>query len=307
VKIFKKILFAPLFLIFLAFSLYQSLGQFNIDSALSFNLMPLIYLCIYLILASFFYVLFVIFSNDLKYASPFIILASIITIFLFDLNLAVVLGFGVLVVFFAGYYQLTHKLKTYITFSPTILLIPSIKLITTLLILVLSFGYYLSINKIIKEKGFEIPDGLIDTTLKFTMPSSNLDLVKGDKYLAQITQEQIDFLKSNPQLLEQQGLDPSILDNLSVSTPAPKATKVPTISNDLTKKLIKDQFNKMLEPYKDFIAPFLAILFFITLQSLSSLLSLLLYPLVSLLFYILEKSGFIKFEKEMREVKKMVV
>lgn len=306
-KIFKKLLFAPLFLGLLTVSLYQALGLFSIDSAISFNFLPLIYLCIYLLLASFFYVLFVSFSNDLKYAAPFIILASIIPVFLFDLNLAVVLGFGVLVVLFAGYYQLTHKLKAYITFSPTILLIPSIKLITTLLILVLSFGYYLSINKIIKEEGFSVPEGLIEAVIKFSMPQNDLDLVKGDKYLAQITQEQIDFLKSNPLLLKQQGLDPSILDNLSVSTPAPKATKVSTIPNDITKKLITGQFNKILDPYKNFIAPFLAVLFFITLQSLSSLLSLLLYPLVSLSFYILEKSGFLKFEKEIREVKKMVV
>ncbi len=314
-QIFKKLLFAPLFLIFLTTYLYHSLGQFSLENALSFNFLPLIYLCIYLILTSFFYVLFISLAQDIKFAAPFIILGSIIPVFLFDLNLALVLGFGILIVLFSGFYQLVYKLKTYLTFSPTALLIPSVKLITTLLILVLSFGYYLSINKTIKEEGFSVPDSLIDATYKFTMPSANLDVVKGNKYLSQITQEQIDFLRQNPELLKQQGLDPSVLDNLSVSTSKSNAIQqgknqafqVPTISSDLTKKLVKNQFNKMLDPYINFIAPFLAILFFITLQSLLSVLSLALYPLISLLFYILERSGFIKFISEMREVKKMVV
>lgn len=211
---------------------------------------------------------------------------------------------------------LEMKLKSYLTFDATFLLTPSIKNLTLFLILALSFGYFLSINSKIKTEGFEIPDALIDQALKIAAPPS-LNF-KGEKYLAQLpqlTEEQIKLLKQNPELLKQSGVDPKMLDSIPKSSSASKQInskgQTSQTSNnlgvDFAKSLVKDQFKNMIKPYLNFVAPILALLFFLGLQSFSAILSILVSPLIWFIFKILESSGFVKFTTEMREVKKMVV
>ena len=77
-------------------------------------------------------------------------------------------------------------------------------------------------------------------------------------------------------------------------------------ANNLIKQTVKDQFQNFLKPYLSFIPAILALFLFLTLQGFTSLLNLLIYPLLWITFYILEKTGFIKFIEEMRPVKKMV-
>ena len=126
-------------------------------------------------------------------------------------NLYISAVFIIPVVAFAlAYYLLSLKLKTYINFQANLLLNPIIRNLSTLIILVVSVVFYLSVDQEIKLQGFQIPDSLIETSLKFAAPQ-----VKGIKIaqVPNITPEQLEFIKKNPELLRQQGLDPAILDS----------------------------------------------------------------------------------------------
>ncbi len=100
----------------------------------------------------------------------------------------------------------------------------------------------------------------------------------------------------------------SLIDTALKMTPVnvPQAPNNP-IGTDLIKQTVKDQVQGFIKPYLNFIPAILAVLLFLTLQSLTSILNLLIYPLLWLTFLILEKTGFTKFEVEMRQVKKLVV
>lgn len=78
-------------------------------------------------------------------------------------------------------------------------------------------------------------------------------------------------------------------------------------TSNLIKSAVKDQIQNFIKPYQNFIPALLAILLFFTLQSLTSIISLIIDPLLWLIFLILEKSKFIRFEIEQRPVKKLVV
>lgn len=318
--IFKKLLFAPLFLIFFGLTAYQVNGVLNLNSIFSFDLktfIPILYLVFSIILTSFFFAIFASLSQDTKIGVLVVLAAAVIPFIFLPLDLAIIFAIGSSLIFNSYFFQIVHKLKTYLTFSSQTLLFPSIKQISTLLIILISLTYYLSINKIIAEKGFEVPDSILDAALNFSGSTNPEIELRGDKYLAQLTQEQLDFLKQNPQLLESQGVDPELLNQVQVVPPAssqgkqgvqPPSQQIALPSaNNVVKELLRDQLDKMLEPYKSWIAPFLSLMFFITLTSLSSLASIIFYPLLPLVFIILEKLKFIHFEKEMREVRKLVV
>lgn len=155
----------------------------------------------------------------------------------------------------------------------------------------------------IAQDGFQIPDSLIDATIQFTQPKTDQE----EPFLPQLSipQEQLDLLKQNPDLLKQSGLDPKILDTLNQPQKSSKAPQ--DLSNNLIKSAVKDQVQNFIKPYMDFIPAILAILLFFTLQSLTSIINLLISPILWITFYILEKSGFIKFTTEMRPVRKMVM
>ncbi len=174
------------------------------------------------------------------------------------------------------------------------LLSPTIKLVATLIIFTLSITYYLSVNNQIAREGFEIPDSLIESSLKL-MPQTDLPTAQ----LPQLPPEQIELLKQNPDLLKQYNIDPKLLDSLP--------TQTTNSTNELIKPMIKDQLQNIIKPYQNFIAPILALLLFLTLQSFTTILGFFIPPILWLIFLILEKTNFVRFEVEMREVKKLVV
>lgn len=174
------------------------------------------------------------------------------------------------------------------------------KQLSTLLILVFCVGYFLSVSKIIAEKGFQIPDSLIDTTIKFTQPQGTSENISSPQL--SLSPDQLYLLRKNPDLIRQSGLDPKILDSLNQPI-----KPVDNTTNNLLKQTIKNQLQGFLKPYLNFIPVGLAVLLFLTLQSLTSILNLLISPLLWITFYILEKTGFTKFEEEMRPVRKMVI
>lgn len=310
----KKLIFAPLFLLFFAltnFYLQPLLGSTDLILSLNSDLfIHLIILGILLMLTSSLFVIFSSLAQDWKLILPVVILAQTLPIIFFSSYTGLVLTTGFLISFALTSILLLNKLKTYLTFSPSSLLVPSVKTLAFYLSLSISFAYYLSANLEISKNGFEIPDSLIEASLKISSPNPTVKDVKLIAQTPTLTPEQIQLLRQNPDLLRKQGIDPKVLDTLDQQTkPINKLANPasPNPSPDLIKKLVKDQLQTVLKPYQGWVAPVLALLFYFTLSFLLSILSLVISPLIWLIFYILEKSGFTKYTTETREVKKLIV
>lgn len=166
----KKLVLAPFFLISFAFACFR-LSPFldSYDILFSFNtdsIIQIIVVCALLLVSSLLFTLFVTFCQDLKFTALVVIMAAISPIIFLPKNVSWILAFGFVAAFSLIFFNLNSKLKTYLTFQPATLLTPSIKTLSTLLILIFSVGFYLSISDQIKQAGFSIPDSLIDTTLQ---------------------------------------------------------------------------------------------------------------------------------------------
>lgn len=302
----KKLIFAPAFLI-VFFIFISQLSPFfkSYDFIFSLSLETLVQLTIISLLISLSSLLFVIFATialDWRITLPVAILASLSPLIFLDQALGIILGVGVLVSFIIANLSLENNMKTYLTFQPLSILGPPTRHLAGFLILVIAICYFLAVNKIITQNGFQIPDSLIDAALKFTPAQSE----QAETQLQPaISAEQVELLKQNPDLLKQYGLDPKILDSLT--KPQESSQTPQSFTDNLLKQTVKDQLDNFLKPYLPFIPATLAILLFLTLQSLTSLINLLIYPLIWLIFFILEKSEFVKFTEEMRPVRKMVL
>jgi len=304
----KKLVFAPIFLIVFAILISQLtpfLKSYDFVFSLSLDSLTQIITVVGLIsLSGFLFVLLSTFASDWKISIPVGAAAALLPFAFINPALAIVFTVGICISTLLTFLSLNAALKSYLTFSPKAILGPAIRQLSGLLIISFCIIYFFSASKMVVEKGFQIPDSLIDSALKMT--PMNLPAEEGapSLQLPAINQEQLDFLKQNPDLLRQSGLDPKILDTLN----QPKSTKSSTNpAQDLIKKTVKDQIQNIIKPYQNFIPAGLALLLFLTLQSLTSVINLLVYPLLWLTFYILEKTGFIRFEVEQRPVKKLVV
>lgn len=321
----KKITFAPLFILLIAVTFY--FYKIILDRYLDIyfgsygGLYEFGLLSIPLLLTGLTYCLFVTFTQDFKYAFGIAVIA-VLTLFIFlPANLSLVIACGILISLIVGYFNLQTELKSYVNFLPAKILKNPIKLINTFLLLSLTFGYFLHANSIIQSKGFKIPDSIIDWAIDLSLQGQNIP-VKGVKYLAQLptlTQDQINLLKQNPEVLKQYGLNPADLDQLvpeanskSMKTPNQNAVQViPSISGmnlkDIIKAQIADSLDQMIKPYL-FAIPFVLAFLFYSLASFCLwIASMFINPIIFLLFYIFEKTGFLKYETEMREVKKIIV
>lgn len=280
----KKLLFAPFLLAFLALlvMLISQIKPENLIFSLDLQaLIQLLQICLLITLTSFSFVLFATFASDWKFLVPISLLSALVPFFFLPTPGSLFLAVGILVAQILIFVSMQGALKSYLNFNPLQLFGLPIRQLSTLLILAICLSLFISINKTVEEKGFQIPDSLIESALKLTpLPES-----------------------TNTQL---QQLDPTILDTLTPS----KQTQTKASQNLLTdtlKQTIKEQLQTIIKPYLGIIPAVLAVLFFFILQSLTSIFNLLIYPLLWIIFYILEKSGFIKFTQEMRPVKKMVV
>lgn len=278
---FKKLIFAPFFLVIfgiLIYSLSSIFKSYDFVFAISYStLIQMIVISALISFTSFLFVLFASFALNWKLIVPVGILACILPMLLLEQAIGMVFVIGILISLLITYLSLEATMKTYLNFQPSVILGPSIRHFSRLLIIVIAVAYFLSINKVISEKGFTLPDALLDTALKFSQPQ---------------TSQTID-----PQLLKQSGIDPKLLGN-TLKAPIEAA-------NNLIKQTIKDQLQNLLKPYLSFIPAILALFLFLSLQSFTSLINLLIYPLLWLIFLILEKTGFITFTEEMRPVKKL--
>lgn len=304
----KKLIFAPLFFIVFVLFVYQLipfLKSYDFVFSLSINaFLSLVVLALLISISCLLFVLFATLAQDFKIVLPVAFLSALIPMLFLEPALALVFAVAIFVGFLLTYLSLESSLKSYLTFKPEALLGPATRHLSGLLILSLCVVYFFSTSKIIAEKGFQIPDSLIDTALKMTPMELPTEQGAPPLQLPAISQDQIDLLKQNPDLLRQSGLDPKILDTLS----QPKSAKTPqSLTQNLIKQTVKDQIQGFIKPYQNFIPAGLAILLFLTLQSLTSIINLLIYPLLWLTFAILEKTGFVKFEVEQRPVKKLVI
>ncbi|MDD5147568.1 MAG: hypothetical protein PHV63_03440 [Candidatus Daviesbacteria bacterium] len=305
---FKKLIFAPLFLISFLTLIYLTTPLFrsyDFIFSLSLNtLITLIYISVLISFSSLLFILLATIAEDWRISLSAAIIGSATTFVFMDPAFAVIFAVAIFISFLLSNLSLDVALKSYLNFQPSNLLGPSIRYLSGLLILTICIVYFFSTSKIIAQQGFQIPDTLIDTALKLTpLPQSTNQTEQTN--LSQLSPEQLDLLKKNPELLRQSGLDPKILESLT----NPKKITQPqaSLTNDLIKQTVKDQIQNFIKPYTNFIPAGLAVLLFFTLQFFTSILNLLIYPLLWLTFFILEKTGFIKFEVEQRTVRKMVI
>lgn len=307
-NIAKKLAFAPIFLILLTLTLFFSVAIINnTDLLFSLNWNGVIDLGIISLLIIFTATSFIVFTSlaqDWKYVLPISLLGAATSFFFFSGNISYILATGLFLAFSLIYFLIERGLKTYLTFQPTILFSPSIRLLISLIIFVLAITFYLTSQREIKENGFAIPESLIEFSMRFS-PTENLDESDREVVSKKIDPEEIEFLKQNPALLKQFNIDPKVLENAQVLETIRNPKFQPPV--ELYKKLLEAQFQKIIEPYLIWIPIFLAFLFYFTLSFISGILALVIYPLLWFIYYSLEKSGFIRFETEMREVKKMVV
>lgn len=306
----KKLIFAPFFLIslsILTFQLNPFLKSYDFIFSLSADtLFQLITLTSLILFTGFWFILFASLAFDWKIVLPVSLVASLLPIVLINPSLGLILSVGTLSTLLLIYLSVENTLKNYLTFKPNNLFGPPIRHLSSLLILVISLTYFLSISQVIQQKSFEIPDSLIESALKLT-PLPEPTASQPQTAQPQLSREQIDLLRQNPDLLKQSGLDPKILDTLTPQKGNQATKPSQDLLTDTLKQTIKDQLQTIIKPYQSVIPAVLAVLLFFILLSFASILNLLIYPLLWLTFYILEKSGFIKFTVEQRPVKKMVI
>jgi len=293
----KKLIFAIPFLVLFYLCLFQ-LGDFFKDIYLIFGVsldtfLKFIYLSVSFILASFLFVVFAIFADDWIIISGVSFVAAISALIFLPSPFSFLITLGLLGSFLIIFYSLHQKLKSYIDFKPGFLFTPSVKTLTGLSIFVISIGFFLQTIQIINTQGFKVPDSLLNTAYSF-IPKDNIQTPT-----LPATSDEIATLKKSPQLLSQYGIDPSILDSLN----QPQTNS----SQNLIKTTLQSQIESMIKPSEGYIPIFLAAIFFLTLNSISSFLSILIPLLLNLLFLILEKSNFIHFQTETREVRKMTL
>lgn len=306
--LFKKIIFAFPFLIIFTVLIYQIsplLASYDFIFSLSLTtLLQLITVSTLICTSSLLFSLLVTVASDWKITLPISIISVAVPFAFAPSALALILAVAIFVSLLLTNINLDSALKSYLNFQPTSILGPSVRHLSGFLIISFCLVYFFSASQVISQKGFQIPDSLIDTALKMAPRPETIDQTQQSS-LPQLTAEQLDLLKKNPEALKQFGLDPNILENL---TKPQKGTQPPVdLTNELIKQTVKDQLQNFIKPYINFVPAVLVLLLFLTLQSLVSILNLLIYPLLWLTFLIFEKTGFIKFETEQRPVKKLVV
>jgi len=134
-------------------------------------------------------------------------------------------------------------------------------------------------SSLISSEGIVIPDSVIDSVFTL-MPMQQFQ---------------------SAEMLS--GASPTILSQLQQSG---LVQKMQTSTQTFAKNTVRQQITRMLTPYKSILPLVFAFTLFLTLEFGLSLLTYLFYPVVSILFYLFEKTAIISFTIEKRDVKKLV-
>lgn len=209
----------------------------------------------------------------------------------------IILGVTILTGELLALMMIRGSLKSYLTFSASNILVPGVKNLTMVVLIGVSIIYGINLQKDVNKNGFRLPDGIVDSAIK---------LSGGD--MQNNSTSVMESLGQNSELLTQFGITPEQLKSLDPSM----VDKLPGGSKQVNQQtILKDAVNKQLS---NAVAPFLAYvgivmggLFLISMLGIIGLI----YPLLGMavwgIFKIMENSGMIRFEKEMREVRKLVV
>lgn len=278
IKYLKKLTFALFLLVAFAFLCHKLSYLFNtydfIFSLSSQVYIDMINISILISLFSFLFILFSTLAMELKLIIPIGVALFILAIIFFGYQLSgLVFAIGILVILFIIYISVENVMKNYLNFSPASIFSPIVKYLSGLLIFVIAVSYYFSINNVLMKNGFQIPDSIIETVIELS-PNIN-------------------------QLIKQSNDSQSLLKINSESQQ--------NFIRDSIKKTIRGQIQDIIKPFIGFVPIILALLFFITFQSITSLVNLLIYSLFWLTFFVLEKIGFITFIEEQRTVRKIVI
>lgn len=292
----KKSIFGVLFFISFVVMLYevkqvltQSLDLFSLDLK---NYLPYLTFSAVTLLAGLLFVIFVTFSQDWKLITAVLLLSNLGCFLFFPAPFSFLLALGFLSLYAFSYVVLDNKLKTYLTFQASTLLSPSVNSLARLFIVLVSVVYFLSTTAGFNPQTWQVPDSLVDMVSSFTNQAVTPNTAQS------IPSTQLNLFKQNPELLRQFGINIDQLDNLT--TPA-------TNTGNVLRNSIKQQLKRVFNPYLGYLPLLLAFLFFISLSSVVSLLAILTPVVVWLIFWVLDKTGFTRFEKTTREVQKLVV
>ncbi len=286
-------------------------------------IIEIVIISVLIILTSLFFILFASLAQKWELIIPVSALAALSTLpFISTSPLNYFLPGGLFLSFILINLSLAYKLKTYLTFSSSILLSPTIRNLNTLITLVSAIVFYIATQSFIQTQGLKILDPFVDLGVKLAISQNLLEEIPISQnqsnpqstptQIPKLSKSQIEYLKQNPELLKQYGVDPSLLDQLEqgiqpTADIKQKANNQPLNVEDLIKPQLKKYIEGLVTPYIKYLPALFALIFVITIQPMASLLSLFVTPILWAIFWVLEKSKFIKFEREMREVKKMVV
>lgn len=304
----KKLIFVPLFLvslISLAYLLNPFLKSYDFVFSYSANtIINLVSISALIFTSSLLFVLLATIADDWRISIPVALIGSLVSFIFIDYSLAFVLSAGIFLSLLFANLNLNVALQSYLQFKPSHVLGPSIRHLSEVLILALCITYFFSASRIIAQAGFQIPDTLIDAAYGL-YKSASPNIQQTETALTQLTPEQQDLLRKNPDLIRQSGLDPKMIENLLNPQ---KNTESPLNLVDTTiKQTLKEQVQNFIKPYTNLIPAGLSVLLFFSLQFFVSIMNILTSLLLWLIFQVLEKTGFVKFEITMREVKKLIV
>ncbi|MDD2822518.1 MAG: hypothetical protein PHQ59_00375 [Candidatus Daviesbacteria bacterium] len=311
--IIKKLIFAIPFLLSIT-AFYIQAEPILKDPMLLFSfdlnlLLQLIYFAVSITATAYFFITFTALASDWKIVAPISLVGSALVLLFIASPEATYLGIGLFLAFCAVFALLLNK----ITKDPTsfhtsdYIIKPSGQLIT-IIVLITSAIVYLSISTSSQQMVTKMIDSVVNLSTEFIKNQQLAPQSEGNTQpsLPTLTSEQLTLLKQNPNLLKQNGIDPNILNQLDANKKNAPVTPQ-SIAAEAAKPMIIKQVTDMIQPYLPFVPFIIAFVFYLNFQFFTSITSLLFSPLAYLLFYILEKINFIRFETTTREVKKLVV
>ncbi|MFA5932558.1 MAG: hypothetical protein WCV81_05105 [Microgenomates group bacterium] len=309
----KKLIFAIPFLLSIVVFYIQAepiVKDPTLLFSFDFNLLlQLIYFAVSITATSYFFITFASLTSDWKIVAPISFIGSSLVLLFIQPPEAYYLGIGLFLTFCAIFAQLLNKLtKDPTSFHTSDHINKPAKQLVTIIVLITSVIVYLSVTTSSQQMVSKMIDSVVNLSTDF-VKNQQLTPQSEDNTqtsLPSLSSDQIALLKQNPDLLKQYGLDPSILNQLDTTNKKTPVT-AQSIAAEAAKPMITQQITDMIQPCLPFMPFIIAFIFYLNFQFFTSITTLVLSPLIYLLFYILEKIGFIKFEITTRQVKKLVV
>lgn len=135
----------------------------GLDIRLGLNL---VLLAVLVSLSGGFFAVYMAIADDWRFGVSLLVLISVAAVFLLPYPQALVVGAGTFLGGLIVLWSLKKSLSTYLNWSVGGVLMPSVRLMCPLMFLGFAASFYFASSAVLAEKGFEIPDSLIDPILK---------------------------------------------------------------------------------------------------------------------------------------------